>query len=286
MSAVSVIGLGAMGAALARVLMQNGSRVTVWNRTERKAAPLVAAGATLAPTAAAALAASPTTLVCVHTHADTRAILQAAPAALAGKTVIELSTGGVREAEALARWLEAQGAQCLIGMIGTFPTGIGKADTAIVTAGSEAVWRAHAPMLRALAGRSSYLGADVGALAALFAALFLPRQGFMFGMIYGALICERACVPIDTYVEQLPVTLKLVDAYFDVFKKSVPAGDFANPPVSMATLLACYDDVLETFAHGGVNSEMPELLHRLMRKGVEAGLGGEQVTALTKVLRG
>lgn len=286
MSDVSVIGLGAMGVVLARVLMETGSRVTVWNRTPEKAAPLVAAGATLAPTAADAVAASPTTLVCVHTHADTRAILQALPAALAGKTVIELSTGGVREAEALARWVEAQGAQCLIGMIGTFPTGIGKADTAIVTAGSETAWRAHAPMLRRLAGKSSYLGADVGALAALFAALFLPRQGFMFGMIYGALICEKAGVPMETYVEQLPVTLNLVHAYFDVFAKSVPKGDFANPPVTMATLLACYDDVLETFAHGGVTSELPELLHRLMRKGVDAGLGGEQVTALTKVLRG
>jgi 3-hydroxyisobutyrate dehydrogenase-like beta-hydroxyacid dehydrogenase len=266
--------------------MENGSQVTVWNRTQGKAAPLLASGARLAPTPADAVAASPTTLVCVHTHADTRAILATSPAVLAGKTVIELSTGGAREAVGLAHWIEAQGGQCLIGMIGTFPTGIGKADTAIVTAGSEAAWRAHAAMLRTLAGQSSFIGADVGALAALFAALFLPRQGFMFGMIYGALICEKAGVPIRTYVEQLPVSLKLVHAYFDVFARSVPVGDFSNPPVSMATLLACFDDVLESFAHNGVTGELPELLHRLMRKGVDAGLGNEQVTALTKVLRG
>ena len=286
MSDVSVIGLGAMGAKLARVLMENGYRVMVWNRTPQKAEPLVEAGARLAPTAADAVATSPTTLVCVHTHADTRAILQTAPAALAGKTIIELSTGGAREAKALARWIEAQGADCLIGMIGTFPTEIGKPGTAIVTAGSQAAWAAHAAMLRSLAGKSSYIGSDVGALAALFAGLFLPRQGFMFGMIYGALICEKAGVPMQTYVEQLPITLKLVHAYYDVFASSVPSGDFSNPPVTMATLLACFDDVLDTFAHSGVPNELPELLHRLMKRGVDAGHAHEQVTALLKVLRG
>lgn len=286
MSDVSVIGLGAMGMALARVLMENGCRITVWNRTPAKARPLVEAGATLAAMPADAVGASPTTIVCVHTHADTRAILQTAPAALAGKTVIELSTGGAREAEALARWVEAQGAECLIGMIATFPTEIGKPDTAIVTAGSQAAWTAHADMLRSLAGKSSYIGADVGALAALFAGLFLPRQGFMFGMIYGALICEKAGVPMQTYVEQLPLTLKLVHAYHDVFASSVPSGNFSNPPVTMETLLACFDDVLETFAHSGVPNELPELLRRLMKRGVDAGHAHEQVTALTKVLRG
>jgi 3-hydroxyisobutyrate dehydrogenase-like beta-hydroxyacid dehydrogenase len=40
-SDVSVIGLGAMGSALARTLLHNGHRVTVWNRTSAEADPLV-----------------------------------------------------------------------------------------------------------------------------------------------------------------------------------------------------------------------------------------------------
>ena len=44
MSDVTVIGLGAMGAALARTLL-NTYQVTVWNRTAAKAEPLVEAGA-------------------------------------------------------------------------------------------------------------------------------------------------------------------------------------------------------------------------------------------------
>ncbi len=55
MSEVSVIGLGNMGSALARVLQENGRAVTVWNRSPEKAAPLVDMGAALAPSAAAAI---------------------------------------------------------------------------------------------------------------------------------------------------------------------------------------------------------------------------------------
>ncbi|WP_284646287.1 NAD(P)-binding domain-containing protein [Paenibacillus silviterrae] len=45
MSDISFIGVGPMGATLARVLLQNGHRVTVWNRTKEKAEPLVREGA-------------------------------------------------------------------------------------------------------------------------------------------------------------------------------------------------------------------------------------------------
>ncbi|MER7078809.1 NAD(P)-binding domain-containing protein, partial [Saccharopolyspora kobensis] len=40
--AVSVLGLGDMGTALADALLAAGHRVTVWNRTAARAEPLVA----------------------------------------------------------------------------------------------------------------------------------------------------------------------------------------------------------------------------------------------------
>src|SRR5258706_5524189 len=48
---IGFIGLGAMGSAVATNLVnKSGHAVTVWNRTEAKAEPLVAAGAQLAKT--------------------------------------------------------------------------------------------------------------------------------------------------------------------------------------------------------------------------------------------
>ncbi len=44
MSEITMIGLGAMGSALARALLKSGHELTVWNRTAQKMAPLVDLG--------------------------------------------------------------------------------------------------------------------------------------------------------------------------------------------------------------------------------------------------
>ena len=75
MSDISVIGLGSMGAALARTLQRAGHQITVWNRTPEKMQPFVTNGGTGASCVAAAVQASPAILVCIDNYATTRRIL-------------------------------------------------------------------------------------------------------------------------------------------------------------------------------------------------------------------
>ncbi|MGL5522480.1 MAG: NAD(P)-binding domain-containing protein [Aeromonas veronii] len=98
---LSVIGLGAMGSALATTLLKADHPVTVWNRSVAKAAPLQALGATLAPSVGAAIAASDITLVCVDNYAVSQQLLDEARDAVAGKLLVQLSTGSRRGPE---RW--------------------------------------------------------------------------------------------------------------------------------------------------------------------------------------
>jgi 3-hydroxyisobutyrate dehydrogenase-like beta-hydroxyacid dehydrogenase len=285
MQEVTVIGLGTMGRELARVLNENGFHVTVWNRNPKRAEPLVSAGANLAATAADAIKASPVTVVCITSHTDTRAMLEADPTVLSGKTIIELSTGEASDAEALHSWIEEQGAKCLVGMIATFPKGIGLPESAIVTVGTKDVWNEYSPVVKTLAGKSSYIGPNVKSLAALFAGLFLPRQAFMFGMIYGGLVCEKAGISMEDYVAQIPLTIEVVNDYYDIYAKTMTSGDFSDPPSSMATYTAAFKDVVDTFRKLRVAHELPELLHDLLRKGIDSDLGDQQITALSTILR-
>ena len=91
MSEVTVIGLGNMGSALARALLDapQGRAVTVWNRSPEKAAPLVDKGAILAPSAAEAMQASPVILVCVTNYAAANQILGEAATYLSGKRLVQ-----------------------------------------------------------------------------------------------------------------------------------------------------------------------------------------------------
>ena len=283
MSDITVIGLGVMGAALAHRLLKNGFKLTVWNRSVEKSEALIKEGALVARSSAEAIAASSTVIVCIKTHADTRSVLETAQS-LAGKNIIELSTGSAPEAESLYQWIKEQNAECLIGMICTFPKGIGEKDSTIVTVGDESLWVESAGMLKILAGKSNYIGDRIGALAILYSALFLPRQGFMFGMIYGALLCKKAGVSTDAYVEQLPLTIKVVNDYYDVFAASVPANDYSNPQASIDTYVAAFADTLESFRDNNVSDELPRLMSKLVNRGAEAGLGDMQITSLVNLL--
>ncbi|MFC1680629.1 NAD(P)-dependent oxidoreductase [Pseudomonadota bacterium] len=284
MSDVSVIGLGIMGSALARVLLKNGRKVTVWNRTPEKAETLVSEGATLVDSAADAIAASPATITCIASHDRTLELLDECAATLKGRTIIELSTGGATEAEALARLLSESGAHWLIGIINAYPTAIGEPETVLTVVGAKDVWETWKPVITDLGGSSTHVGTEPGMLAALFAALFTTRQGFMFGMIYGALVCKKAGIPLDTFAEQVPVSLGMLPSYHRYFADTVPGSNFDNPPATMTTYAAALDDALSTFKTVGAPSELPQLFSDLAHKGLDAGLSDKALTALVDLL--
>jgi len=101
-SAVTVIGLGSMGSALAGAVLEAGYPTTVWNRTAGKAEPLVRRGAARAATVAEAVSASPTVIACVLDYRALREILSTAGDALAGRTVVNLTNGTPTEARETA----------------------------------------------------------------------------------------------------------------------------------------------------------------------------------------
>lgn len=284
MSDISVIGLGAMGSALARTLLANGHSVTVWNRSAGKAEPLASEGAAVAASAADAIAASPATVTCIASHDKTIEMIRGIDGSLKGKTIIELSTGGAEDARELAGLLEGKGASWLIGIINAYPTGIGKPETVLSVVGAEEPWQQMKPLIRALGGGSILVGNDAGMIASLFAALFTTRQGFMFGMIYGALVCKKSGIPLEDFAKLVPITMGVLPNYHQYFSDTAPTGNFDNPPATMTTYAAALEDALKTFDEVGAHNELPKLFCDLAHKGVDAGLHDKALTALVELL--
>ena len=74
--AVAVIGLGRMGSGIAHSLLRGGFPVTVYNRTEEKMRPLVAAGATAAATSAEAARAANFVVTSLMSDASVFAVVE------------------------------------------------------------------------------------------------------------------------------------------------------------------------------------------------------------------
>ncbi len=284
MTEISVIGLGAMGAAIARTLMTRGYTVTVWNRSAGKMSPLISEGAIAGTSASDAIAASPVTITCITSHDRTADLIKDHSASLEGKTIIELSTGGAAEATGLTQLISAKGGVWLVGIINAYPTAIGGTETVLTVVGAPDVWQKWQPQIKALGGGSMHVGTDAAMLAALFAALFTTRQGFMFGMIYGALACQKADIPLENFARLIPVSMGVLPSYHKYFSDTAPGGNFDNPPATMATYAAALDDALQTFNELGASNELPKLFSDIAHKGMDAGLQDKALTAVINLI--
>ena len=284
MSDISVIGLGDMGSALAGTLLQNGYSVTVWNRSADKAEPLTAAGATLAASAQEAIAASPATVTCITSHDRTIELIESLDISLEGKTIIELSTGGITEAETLASLISDKGGDWLIGAISGYPSSVGSQELVLITVGKREVWEEWEGLIKTLGGGSVCVGDRAGMVPTLFAALFTTRQGFMFGMIYGGLVCKKAGIPLEEFARQVPITMGVLPSYHKYFSDTVEGEVFESAEASMATYAAALDDALATFEALGASSELPKLFSEQAHKGMDAGLDKKALTALIGLL--
>jgi 3-hydroxyisobutyrate dehydrogenase-like beta-hydroxyacid dehydrogenase len=284
MTDITVIGLGAMGSALARAQMKAGRTVTVWNRSPEKVEQLVTDGAIAASSASEAIMASPVTITCVKSHPQTLEVLRNASNALPGKTIIELSTGGAENAEELAGFLEERGAAWMIGIINAYPHMIGGEETVLSVVGTDRQWEDYEPIIKAMGGGSVLVGNQAGMLAALFAGLFTVRQGFMWGMIYGALACKKAGIPMRTFSDLVPISMGMMKPYYDYFAATAPKGSYDNPPATMNTYSAALEDVLASFETLGARDELPRLFVDMTHKGITEGLGDKALTAVIDVL--
>lgn len=75
MAEVGFVGLGTMGAPMARHLLDAGHRVSVWNRTPAKIVPLAAGGARIAESPADCARGAEAVFVCVGDAPDVEAVL-------------------------------------------------------------------------------------------------------------------------------------------------------------------------------------------------------------------
>lgn len=174
---IGVCGMGRMGAAMAQRLLSVGYQVMVWNRDPARCAPLVAAGATMAPSPAAVTAACDTVVSMLFDGTAVAAVYRGPQGLLSqeakGKLFIEMSTIGPDAAKAVASAVQAAGAdflECPVG--GTVgPARDGKL-LGLVGGTPDAFARAR-PVLEDLCRRIEHAG-PVGAGARLKLAVNLP----------------------------------------------------------------------------------------------------------------
>ncbi|GHF38259.1 3-hydroxyisobutyrate dehydrogenase [Streptomyces mashuensis] len=284
MSHVTVLGLGSMGSALAGSFLSAGHQVTVWNRTAARAEPLVARGAAAAATAGEAVAAAPLVVACVLDYDALRTLLAGHEAALAGRTLVNLTSGSPEQARETAAWAAGHGIAYLDGAIMNTPPHIGAPGTMLLYSGDPAALARHHDTLAAL-GDPVDLGEDAGRAGLYDTALLGLMWATLGGWLHGVALAAADGVPATEFT---PVANRwLSGAVAGFLSAYAPQTDARSYPGDDATLdvhLAAMQHLLHASRDRGVDTALPELFARQTERAIAAGHGADSYARLIEVI--
>lgn len=280
---VTVIGTGTMGSALARALLAAGLAVTVWNRTAARAQPLADAGATVVGELGEAIASSETVITCVASPAvvDELVARPSALRSLAGRTLVQLTTGRPAEIRRGAEFAHSRGIDYLGGAIMAHPRTVGTAEAVLLFGGDEAIFERRRPLLETL-GTLRFLGTDPGGPTAMDAALIAFFYGAVSGFLHGARLTRAEAIDVATYLSLAGPFLKdfIAAATADAAAR-IASGDTSDPQSSLETHLGGIDDlVVGTSRDAGIELSVMAAIRDEIAAAVRGGRGGEDITSL------
>ncbi|MEU6716258.1 NAD(P)-binding domain-containing protein [Nonomuraea sp. NPDC046802] len=270
-TAVSVIGLGMMGQALAAAFVNAAHPTTVWNRTPGKAERLVEMGASQAPTVADAVEAAPLVIVCVRDYDAVRESLAPAEAHLSGKILVNLTSGASDEARAMAGWAAERGAGYLDGAIMMTPPGIGAPETVILYGGSPQLYETHEKTLAVLGGGTLLLSGDVGIPSLYDVALLGIMWSTFNGFMHAAALLNTEKIAATDFLPFAKDWLTGVASFLTTYANQIDEGDYAASDATLETQLPPLLHLLHESRVRGLDATLHEYTKTLLDEAIANG---------------
>lgn len=270
---VSILGLGAMGSAVAARLRDSGYATTVWNRTTAKTRPHAEAGSTAAATVPAAVAAGDLVLVVLLDHASVREHLEPAAAALTGKVLVNLTTTTPNEARDTAAWAAEHGLTYLDGAIMAVPEMIGRPEARLLYSGDQNAYAIARPALETL-GAADYEGADPGLASLKDMALLTAMYQMFAGFLQAAAMMRTVGVPASRTAEEVTAWLGALIPHTSGFAETIDGGRYDPAPgQDVRFTRAALASLITASREQGVSAALLEPTMRLLDELAATGRG-------------
>ncbi len=203
---IGVIGMGTMGAPMARHLIEAGHTVAVHNRTRERELPLAELGATRSESPAAAARDADAVLTCVSDSPDLEQVLfgpgGVADGIASGALVVDCSTVSPAVTAELAARLASQGVGMVDAPVSGGSEGAERGTLTVFAGGEPGDVERAMPLLEAFSGRITHLGpAGSGQLGKAVNQVIIA--GGYAGVAEGIALAERAGLPLPALVEAL-----------------------------------------------------------------------------------
>ncbi|MFC3994740.1 NAD(P)-dependent oxidoreductase [Nocardiopsis sediminis] len=224
-AAVTVLGLGNLGRAVAAGLLRDGHPTTVWNRTPGRADALAAEGAAVAATVAEAVAASDLVIAVVVDHPALDAVLDAADGAFAGRVLVNVTSGSPDLARKAAARIAGQGGTYIDAAVLAVPETLGTPDATILFSGDPEAYAAHRDSLDLL-GPGRHVGAAPETASVYDVAVLAGMYGMFGGFFQSVALAESSGIAAAEITDVLVTWLAGAAAVLPQFAREIDAGDY------------------------------------------------------------
>ncbi|GAA2797748.1 NAD(P)-binding domain-containing protein [Saccharopolyspora taberi] len=255
-----------MGRAITTAFTTAGHRTTAWNRTPGKGNDL---DATIASTAAEAIAASPVVVVCVLNYQAVQAILD--PAALKGRTLVNLTGGSPRQAREMAAWAAGHGIDYIDGVI--LNGVIGGPEAALLYSGPREVYQEQQATLAALGENGTYLGEDPGRAAGFNMSLLDLFWTSMFGVVHAFRLAAAENIAPADLGGHAKLMAGLLPGLIDLVAEHVAADEFPGDASTIVSAAAVLDEVIDTARTNGLDDGVLSAGRAAVQRAIDAGHG-------------
>jgi len=282
---VAVVGLGAMGAAIARRLEDSEHELTVWNRSQEPRREFAERGVTVAESARAALEASE---VCVTMLSDGGAVtavaedLFSAPLEGPTHTWVEMSTIDIEGSARLAELAAAAGVEYLRAPVSGNPGVVVAGNLTIVASGPAAALEQARPVLGAIGPNLFHVG-EAEQARAMKLALNLMIAASTQMLAEALTLGEANGLERAKMLEVMQASA--VGSPFVKYKSQALIDDDYTSTFSASLLAKDLDLIVASANSAGVPVPLAAQIRQTVQACVSAGMGDLDLSALLPLLR-
>ncbi|MCH2133821.1 MAG: NAD(P)-binding domain-containing protein [Phycisphaerales bacterium] len=283
--AVSVIGLGAMGAGIARTLLDAGCQVSVWNRSRGKVDELVSRGAVACDSPLEAVQANTYVIVCLTDYAAWQAIIEAngLDDCFDGTCIIQLTTGTLDTVQDHAAFIERHGGRLADGAVMCYPSDLGTETGSLLMAGSPAVLEECDPFLRLLAPTWTNLGEDIRKPTILSRALMVDVGLSLIGIVNGVAIAQAGGISLDVFMQHTKDVSAIIPAEKIRLIEAIRDGNTEETQATINTWGEGQKAVRAIAQSLGTNLVFQDAVKLVFEEAEKRGLSKKDLAALAEV---
>lgn len=204
MHELGFVGLGVMGRAIARKLLEAGHELFVWNRTPEKSESLLAAGARWVESPREAAERSEIVFTMVTNTVALEAVTDGPNGILAGlspgKVYVDMSTASPASVRELAERVAGAGAQMLDSPVSGTSVTVEQGKASLMVGGEGDAFERARPVLEAIGPRVIHVGPS-GAAITMKIAVNLSLAVQMLAFSEGVLLAEKSGISREKAVE-------------------------------------------------------------------------------------